>query len=153
MEIREVRSKVDAVFTKPKKDKSTVIGASSEGKQSFVEVVDDRDKEYRKREFEELIIDIDKSSKRFLARPGTEEFNEYKRLVKAFLEKVVSKGFEVIRSGMEEKSKKKGIYAVIIQIDQKIVELGEQVVKFQKPVLKLAAKVNEIRGLLADIYR
>ena len=154
MEIREVKPQMPNLFERSvKKEKPLSVGATPEDATfaASISEMELKENEYRKKKLKELIDEIDREGQNVLAHPSRETVEKYKIIVKAFLEKAVSKSYEMRGSRSSEKAKKKSLYSIVVQIDEKMAELTETVIRDQRPILRLAGKMEEIRGLLMDL--
>lgn len=99
---------------------------------------------------DELLMDVDRWSRRLKDHPTQTNLKEYKRSVKEFMERVMKDGLAVTRSDSRFGPSQK-IYVRVQKIDSTLTELTDNFVESQSEPLDLMAKIDEIRGLLLDL--
>ncbi|WP_051585841.1 YaaR family protein [Caldanaerobius polysaccharolyticus] len=98
-----------------------------------------------------LLSHIDEVSKAFKENPGIERLIEYKKLVKEFLSEVV-KGYELFRrESMDYKGRRK-VYIVVEKVEEKLDMMAQQFIQDNKDVIELVKMMDDIRGMLVDLY-
>lgn len=99
----------------------------------------------------ELLSQIDEASKAFKENPSIERLIQYKKLVKEFLSEVV-KGYELFRrESMDYKGRRK-VYIVVEKVEEKLDLMAQQFFQDKKDVIELIRMVDDIRGMLVDLY-
>lgn len=102
--------------------------------------------------FDNLIDEITRQGEKFSKNPALRELKVYKSLVLAFL-KHVSEHMISIEHQIGGTRTKQKIYTVTRIIDQKLSALAELVFSQQAKNIDLLATLDEIRGLLIDLYK
>lgn len=101
--------------------------------------------------FDNLIEEITQQGERFSKNPTLENLQVYKSMIKEFMEYVTDRMFQVEHyTGGRMKQK---IYTVTRIIDQKLDTLTKLVLSQQARNIDLLATLDEIRGLLVDLYK
>ena len=103
-------------------------------------------------ELSQLIVDVEEKGKRLFSAKGSKEFTDYKESVKKFMKKVVSGSFR-----LEEKQGKKSdgkfvIYLTTQKVDEALENVGQLLLAGQQDSMRLVSALNEIRGMLLDLY-
>ncbi len=102
-------------------------------------------------QFDELIEEITKQGERFAKNPNQELLKIYKSMIKDFLKYVTDHMLQVEHyTGGKLKQK---IYTVTKIIDQRLMQLTEHLLKTQASNINLLSTLDEIRGLLVDLYK
>lgn len=102
------------------------------------------------RDLNALLRDLDEASSQLKDNPNLENLKRYKELVKAFLKEALSKTYKV----KEVVSRRTGkLFVLVERVNRALEELVERVLSKQVDALWLASKLEEIRGLLIDLYR
>jgi uncharacterized protein YaaR (DUF327 family) len=102
-------------------------------------------------EFDKLVDAITEQGKRFYRNPTQELLKIYKSMVKDFLEYVTEHMFQIEHyTGGRMKQK---IYTVAKIIDEKLQALTQLVLSQQAQNIELLSTLDEIRGLLIDLYK
>jgi len=103
-------------------------------------------------ELDELIEKIDEVGEKFAKNPIPENLNEYKSLIKSFLEKVTNKIYKIKERMCSRFFIKQKIYITVEKVNKELEELTKMVLENQAENINLMAKIEEIRGLLIDLY-
>lgn len=102
------------------------------------------------RDLDELLRKLDQVASSLKDDPSIENLKKYKELVKAFLKGAISKAYRV----KEVLSRRSGkLFVLVEKVNRALEELVDRVLRSQVDALWLASKLEEIRGLLIDIYR
>jgi uncharacterized protein YaaR (DUF327 family) len=102
-------------------------------------------------EFENLVQEITQQGERFYKNPTLQELKLYKSMIKKFLKYVTDRMFAVEQhTGGKWKQK---IYTISKVIDAKLEALTKLVVSQQANNINLLSALDEIRGLLIDLYK
>lgn len=102
---------------------------------------------------EDLMAELDRQGRRLQERPVLEELARYKALVKEFLERTVKKAFQASTRTVGGRLSRQRSYQIVEVVDKKLSELTLVVLDKERKNIDLAAKLDEIRGLLLDLYR
>ena len=102
-------------------------------------------------EFDDLVAEIAKKGDEFAKDPTPELLTIYKSMIKEFLQYVSKRMFQVEHhTGGRLKQK---IYTVTKIIDERLNALTGMVLSQQADNISLLATMDEIRGLLFDLYK
>jgi hypothetical protein len=102
--------------------------------------------------FENLVEEISKQKRRFAQNPTYEELKIYKSMVMEFMKHVTDHMLAVEhRTGGSPMRQK--IYSITKLIDKKLESLTKLVLTQQAQNITLLATLDEIRGLLIDLYK
>ena len=99
----------------------------------------------------EMKKDIDEQGKLLADRVDVKEFERYRRLIREFLDEIVSNGYTFSREDAYASRGKHRYIATVRVIDEKLDALGKEVMKEQADKIEILHKVDDIRGLLLDI--
>ena len=103
-------------------------------------------------EFDNLVEEITKQGERFSRKPTFESLRIYKSMIMEFLKYVTKNMFAVEHNTGGTRMKQK-IYTVTKIIDTKLKSLTELIINQQTGNIELLATLDEIRGLLVDLYK
>jgi len=84
-------------------------------------------------------------------RVDVREFEKYRRLVREFLDEIVSNGYTFSREDAYASRGRHRYIATVQVIDEKLDELGKEVIKEQADRIEVLNKIDDIRGLLLDL--
>ena len=82
--------------------------------------------------------------------PGRQEFLKYRQLIRKFLKKVVDGSFSITKQKVYKKDRE---YITVKVIDEKLFELGKYLLLEEAETIELAARIDEIKGLVYDSAR
>ena len=103
-------------------------------------------------EMGQLIGDIEERGKRLYASKGRKEFEDYKAAVKKFMQKVVGTSFKMEEKHGQKKDGKFVVYLTMEKVDEALEHLAQMLLVGQQDSMRLVAALNEIRGMLMDLY-
>ncbi len=97
---------------------------------------------------EEITMQGDKLKKKMDIR----DMKHYRSLVKAFMNEVVNRSHEFSRENFLDRRGRHRVYGIIRRVDEALDELAKELVKEEQDVMAILSRVDEIRGLLLDIF-
>jgi hypothetical protein len=97
---------------------------------------------------EEIVMQGDKLVKRTDIR----DMRRYRTLIKEFMNEIVNRSHKFSRENFLDRRGRHRVYGIIRLVDDKLDELAQELVKEEKDSIAILAKVDEIRGLLLDIF-
>ena len=80
------------------------------------------------------------------------EMQRYRKLIKEFLNEVVSRSHTFSRENFLDRKGRHGVYGIIRLVDENLDELARELVKEEKDSISILGKIGEIQGLLLDIF-
>lgn len=117
---------------------------------SFSTALNLADKEQTDKNVKQMLDNIDKLSKRLITTRSVADAEKYKNSVRDYLSYVV-KNIYVLRK--ETGPLNYGVHTRIEIINKKLDEITKEALAEQKDTIKLASKIEELRGLLVDVYK
>jgi len=102
--------------------------------------------------FEALLVEVDEQGKRLAKSRTVRDLQLYKRLIKDFLQKAVSYGLELSQS-RSWFDPNQPIQTIVKQIDERLISLTEEVLEAGAEPIGILANLDEIKGLLINLYR
>lgn len=106
--------------------------------------------EHIKMELSKLLEEIDSAGRRFSSEPDMDNLKQYKTLITSFLDITVNKMFKIRNITNWIKNKE---YVLIEKINEKLAALTHFVLEKQNENINLLSTLDEIRGLLVDLYK
>ena len=97
---------------------------------------------------EEITMQGDKIKKKMDIR----DMKHYRSLVKDFMNEIVNRSHEFSRENFLDRRGRHRVYGIIRRVDEALDELAQELVKEEKDALTILGKIDEIRGLLLDIF-
>lgn len=120
--------------------------------QSFQKLVLSESQNLKKQELEQLINTISRQGDKLARYRTLRELAKFKRLIKGFLQETVSSSYQLKDGhsiGFDGSSRK---LTILKKIDEKLLELAEEVMNQEKKTVDILGLIGEIKGLLINIY-
>lgn len=118
--------------------------------ESFSSSLNLANKEQSEQRLKQMLEDIDKLGKKLTSTRSVGDARAYKLKIQEYLSFIV-KNIYVLRR--EPGPFNYGIHVRIEIINKKLDELTKELIKEQQETIDLANKIEEIRGLLVDVYK
>ncbi len=97
---------------------------------------------------EEIVMQGDKIVKRMDVR----DMRRYRTLIKEFMNEIVNRSHKFSRENFLDRRGRHRVYGIIRLVDEKLDELAQELVSEECDKIAILAKVDEIRGLLLDLF-
>jgi hypothetical protein len=136
---------------KTKRKKSTSLKSSSI-EDGFFDILTDTEYKITEREIKKLLDEILNFGNRFVKSPTQSNLKNYKQSIKEFLKKIEKKIYKV-KEDIDMENGSPRLHVIAEVVDNKIKEITESVMNKEKNTLFYASRVEEINGLLLDLYR
>ncbi|MEC0697614.1 YaaR family protein [Bacillus atrophaeus] len=125
---------------------------SAEISASFKTSMDSQSSKLKFDQLTRLLSDIEAFGKRLTKSRNFKDLARFKGLVKRFVKEAVDNGLshETARSfDLYGNSRKLGI---VKEIDEKLIQLTEEMMNQEQPAINLLERIGEIKGLLINLY-
>lgn len=99
-----------------------------------------------------LMDDITLQGKRIAKHMDVRDMKKYRELVKDFMNEVVSRSHKFSRENFLDRRGRHRVYGMIRLVDETMDELAAELIKDEQDHLLILSKIDEIRGLLLDIF-
>jgi uncharacterized protein YaaR (DUF327 family) len=132
----------------------TVASAGSEGKSfsSFQQDLNQQLKQdYRKR-ITELMDELSRESEDIFSNVNLPKFERYRILIKELLSEVLNNAFIMKSEMITDSLGSKRIMTVMNIIDSKLEEMASDLLSQNKVLIDYLGRVDEIRGLILDLF-
>ncbi|MEN1966481.1 YaaR family protein [Lentibacillus sp. N15] len=127
--------------------------SSAAEKPSFDGVMASQTQKMKYQELQQLMDNITRQGDKLARFRSFRDFVKFKRLVKGFLQETVHSGL-ALQSGhsfqLDTQSRK---LSIVKEVDEKLVELTEEMMSQEKKTVDLLGMIGEIKGLLINLYR
>lgn len=102
----------------------------------------------------QLVSEIDKQGEKFSEHPVMDELIKYKSLIHQLLKITVGEGYTLkVINGLKRSGLNRKQYITIKNINDKLTSLTSYVLNKEKKTLNLMQQLDDIRGLLIDLYK
>jgi len=130
---------------------SEVRGVRESEAPVFRRTLTDLTKELHQARLVEMKAAIDEQGNRLADRVDVKEFEKYRRLIRDFLDEIVSNGYTFSKEDAYASRGKHRYIATVKIVDEKLDELGKEVMKEQADKIEILHRIDDIRGLLLDL--
>lgn len=99
-----------------------------------------------------MMEDIVQQGKKISKHMDVRDMRRYRALIKDFLNEVVNRSHQFSRENFLDRRGRHRVYGIVKLIDANLDELAQELIKDEKDHLAILSKIDEIRGLLLDIF-
>jgi len=131
--------------------KGTAVQKQEEA--SFGKAFLDASRDQAARALDRILNELDASGERLAAAQSFEELERYKNLVREFMQKVTQGVGKLHFTDGGSAGKQAKVHVILQKVDLALDQLAQEVVKRQQGQLRLLEKLDQIRGLLLDLYK
>lgn len=103
-------------------------------------------------ELELFLKRLDLQGQKLSETMSVQDLVEFKNMVKLFLKSTLGKSRSMQEETIWDYRGQPKVMARVTRIDRALEELGEQILSSQTEPLKLLAKIDEIKGLIIDLF-
>lgn len=121
-------------------------------RQNFDQIVQSHTQKLKDQELEKLIQDITKQGEKLARFRSFRDLAKFKRMIKQFLEETVYNGYRLNESRNFNMNSYSHKLTTVKKIDEKLVQLTEDLLDQEKKTVDLLGLIGEIRGLLINLY-
>lgn len=119
---------------------------------SFSDMMRQQEEQASKEQLKRMLDEIDRQGQRLSQSMTVRELRAYKLLVRKFLEETVRRGVGLRETrGWDRRGRGKR-YKLIEEVDAKLLEMGEELLRHEQGRIELLNKIGEIRGMLLNVY-
>lgn len=99
-----------------------------------------------------LMADIVTSGEKIKKHMDIRDMRNYRALIKSFLNEIVNHSHAFSRENFLDRRGRHRVYGIIRLIDENLDSLAQQLIAEEKDAFAILHAVDEIRGLLLDIF-
>ncbi|PLV57184.1 YaaR family protein [Thermotoga sp. SG1] len=136
---------------KGKKSKRTSRTGEVE-KKEFFDIMKDISVEQFEKLLEEAVEEVIESGNELVRSPTPSNLKRYKNAIREFL-KLVEKKLYKLSGSFDMTSGKAKLHVVVEEVNEKLMNLTEKIMKNEWQTINLAARIEEINGLILNLYR
>lgn len=146
MRVQEVKSaKVSPAFTGDYNKYEKIS-------RKFTEALEEELNQYHQDKLNEVLSKIDDAAKKLKESLTIEDLLNYKKLVKKFLKEATNGMLKYTKREQIDIRGRKKIYSIIEKVNKKLEKLTEEFLNNNIKNLEILKMIDDIRGLLVDIY-
>ncbi|HHT48986.1 MAG TPA: YaaR family protein [Firmicutes bacterium] len=102
--------------------------------------------------WDRLLGQVDEAAQKLLNQPSIETLRSYRLAVRSFLKEAVSGSYQMKGESRWDRRGNRRMFCVVQKVNQALEELTSAVLEKNAKPMELMAKMDEIRGLLVDLY-
>jgi uncharacterized protein len=114
---------------------------------SFSAVMKHSEEKLKMEALHKLMQGIERQGEQLVKTKSFEGLNAYKKLIKQFLEEAVQNGLQLQQHQSGQKT-----FRLVKKVEEKLLELQEDVLNKEQDGIQTLALVGEIKGLLINLY-
>ena len=99
-----------------------------------------------------MMQEITQQGNRISKKMDVRDMKKYRALIKDFMNEIVNRSHKFSRENFLDKKGRHRVYGIIRQVDDTLDELARELVKDEKDHIAILSRIDEIRGLLLDIF-
>ena len=99
-----------------------------------------------------MFQDITMQGKKIGKHMDVRDMKRYRTLIKDFLNEVVNRSHKFSRENFLDRRGRHRVYGIIRFIDENLDSLAEELMKEEKDHLAILSRIDEIKGMLLDIF-
>lgn len=99
-----------------------------------------------------MMEDIIQQGKRLGKRMDIRDMKQYRKLIQEFMNEITAHSHEFSRENFLDRKGRHRVYGIVKQINQTLDELAEELLREEKDHISILSKIDEIRGLILDIF-
>lgn len=99
-----------------------------------------------------MMEDIIQQGKKLGKRMDIRDMKEYRRLIQEFMHEITTHSHQFSRENFLDRKGRHRVYGIVKQINQTLDELAEELLREEKDHISILSKIDEIRGLILDIF-
>jgi uncharacterized protein YaaR (DUF327 family) len=119
---------------------------------SFSEALQDSDSKRRHEVCANLLQQIDTQSEELKKGATPAAIKRYRKLVQTFMKEALGQSYSLNQESHWDRSGNRKIMVTVKRINQSLEELTDALLSKEKKQIDLVARLDEIRGLLIDLY-
>ncbi|MEI3604547.1 YaaR family protein [Pseudogracilibacillus sp. SE30717A] len=123
----------------------------AEGKNNFEQFVRTESHKIKQEELAGLIKDITEQGEKIARFRSFKDLAKFKRMIKQFLQETVYNGLSLNESRSFNSTNYSHKLTTVQEVDEKLIQLTEDVIDQEKKTVDLLGLIGEIRGLLINI--
>jgi uncharacterized protein YaaR (DUF327 family) len=108
--------------------------------------------DFIKEKLEKLLQDITAQGQKLADNLNIKDLKQYKELVKSFMHEAVNKMYKLKEEAGWDRRGRHKIYTMVQTVDKELEDLTGMMIEEQKDKVAILAKIDEIRGMLIDLY-
>jgi len=127
-----------------------IISATTE---IFANILANSKNELFKKKLQKMLNEVEQYAEKLKKNLTFLQLNDYKSSVKKFLQEIVKHTYTLGEGKYWDKKGKQKVLNLIRKVDNSLEELTRLFVKVESNRLRILSKLEEIKGMLVDLYK
>ena len=99
-----------------------------------------------------MMEDIVSQGEKIKKKMDIRDMRKYRQLIKDFMNEIVNRSHKFSRENFRDRRGRHRVYGIVKLVDSNLDELAAELIKDEKDAISILNKVDEIKGLLLDIF-
>ena len=99
-----------------------------------------------------MMEDIIQQGNRLGKRMDVRDLKQYRKLIQEFMNEIATHTHEFSRENFLDRKGRHRVYGFVKKINQTLDELAEELLNEEKDHISILSKIDEIKGLILDIF-
>ena len=99
-----------------------------------------------------MMEDIIQQGNRLGKRMDVRDLKQYRKLIQEFMNEIATHTHEFSRENFLDRKGRHRVYVIVKKINQTLDELAEELLNEEKDHISILSKIDEIKGLILDIF-
>jgi uncharacterized protein YaaR (DUF327 family) len=99
-----------------------------------------------------MMEEIIEQGKRITKHMDVTDMKRYRELIRSFMNEIVNRSHKFTRENFLDRRGRHRVYGIIRLVDENLDKLAEELIKDEKDGIAILGHIDEIRGLLLDIF-
>lgn len=99
-----------------------------------------------------MMADIVTQGNKIKKHMDVRDMKQYRALIKSFMNEIVNRSHAFSRENFLDRRGRHRVYGIVRLVDENLDKLAEQLIADEKDAMGILATVDEIKGLIMDIF-
>lgn len=99
-----------------------------------------------------MMGNITSYGKKLAKHMDLKDMKHYRELIREFMNEIINHSHKFTRENFLDRKGRHRVYSMIKLVDKNLDELAEELIKDEKDHITILNKIDEIRGLLLDLF-
>jgi uncharacterized protein YaaR (DUF327 family) len=99
-----------------------------------------------------MLVNITSHGKKLARHMDLKDMKHYRELIREFMNEIVNHSHQFSRENFLDRKGRHRVYSMIKLVDKNLDDLAEELMKDEKDHITILSKIDEIRGLLLDLF-
>ena len=99
-----------------------------------------------------MMGEITEQGEKIKKRRDIRDMKHYRALIKDFMNEIVNRSHKFSRENFLDRRGRHRVYGMIRLVDEKLDEIASELIKDEQDIMLIMGNIDEIRGLLLDIF-